>query len=111
MFVGSDVFVGAETHGGSVGSGGGYGIDLFLDQPLAGIGSTGADLFGTDLVVAHDLGLGPALGHEVEDEFHSQPGAFDHRFAHEHGRIGGNVVLPVHKGNVTANGWDRKAEG
>ncbi len=65
------------------------GSDLRVD-------GAGADLFAGDVVIAHDFLFWPALGGQSEDEFHRQTRAANDRLAHQHCRIGDNVVMRIH---------------
>jgi len=73
-----------------------HGENFFFVQPFLGISCTGANLFTAQPVIARDFRLRPALRDEAQNEFDGQPRAANHRFAHEDGGIGGDVVMPVH---------------
>jgi hypothetical protein len=62
-----------------------------------GIGDTGADLFGSDLIVARDFIFRLALRDKTQNEFHGESCSADNWFANYNDRIGRNVILPSHR--------------
>src|SRR5207249_10903300 len=72
------------------------GENFFFVQSLLSIRHTGANLFGSDSVIARDFLLRPALRDKAENELDRQSRATNHRLANKHGGIGSNAFAPVH---------------
>lgn len=74
--------------------------NFFFIQSLLGVRDTRAYLFGTDTVVARDFCFGPALCDKAQNEFHRQPRAANNGLANEHGWVGGNIIVPIQRGEI-----------
>jgi hypothetical protein len=62
----------------------------------AGAAETGLNVFMSQFwEILEDLELGPAIGQKVDDEFHCQARAFDHRFSHKDFRVLRYAILPI----------------
>lgn len=94
------VFVSTQTH--RVFSSVGDGKNSFLTQQISRVGEAGADVFLFEAgVIPQNFFFAPSFGEQIQYEFDRQSRSLDDGLAGQNGRVGNDVVMPIHEPNLS----------
>lgn len=94
------VFVSAQTHRDfSLVTGG---KDLFLTQQVSRVSQAGAQVFLSEAgIVPQNFLLAPSFGKQIQYEFNRQTRSSNDGLAGQNGRVRNDVLMPIHKTNLS----------